>query len=417
MRLPLLLLLSSACSPPAEGLRETPPGTGPVVAIDWDAQPLPELPYPNDLSTIVDVTSSTGLRLNIPTKTDTRFESETRHKINELTGFGIYAPITVSFEEPLDIGNIASRHPNDVHLDSTFDDDAFYVIDVTEGSPTFGQAVHLDLGHGRYPAEVFRPDRYFPNDTRVASPSIIFDTFNEDLNGNGLLDPGEDTDNDGILDNKPNIFPEGGDPFEDLLTFYDRESDTLIMRPIVPLREETTYAVVLTERLVGEDGAPIRSPWKYVHHTRQTRAIEPALDTLAQYGLGIEDVAYAWTFTTGRPTGDLRDLRDAMYDASGPYARLAEEYPPVITEAHRVHDIEGIDPYALPMDRITDILISLELAGSADDPGTQVLADWFDEFSGNLVGGTFEVPYFLADVDDGGRWDADEWFKRDPYTG
>ena len=95
-----------------------------------------------------------------------------------------------------------------------------------------------------------RTDRYFPNDARSESPTLIFETYEEDVNGNGALDPGEDTDADGVLDH-PNVWPPGGDPRADLLTFYELESDTLIVRPIKPLREETTYAVVLTNRLVG----------------------------------------------------------------------------------------------------------------------------------------------------------------------
>lgn len=413
--LPLALL--AACSSAGLGLRATPPGDGPLIEVDWDAHPLPEVPYPNDLSTVIDQTSATGLRLNIPTLADTHFESHTREKINRLEGFGIYAPITVSFEEPLDIGNIAARHPNDVHLETTFDDDAVYLINVDPDSAGYGELVHLDLGHGRYPADAFRTDRYFPNDTRVASPSILFDTVNEDLNSNGILDPGEDTDNDGVLDNRPNIFPFDGDPFEDLLTFYDRESDTLILRPVVPLREETTYAVVLTERLVGETGDPVRSPWAYVNHTRQTTALLPVIDTLGEVDLTVDDVAFAWTFTTGRPTGDLRDLRDGLYDGTGPYPTLAALYPPAITEAHTMHAIDGLDPYVLPMDRIVGILVALGLAGDPGDPGVQTMVEWFEKYSGNMIGGSFVTPYLLTDTNDGGRWDADEWWKLDPYTG
>ena len=100
--------------------------------------------------------------------------------------------------------------------------------------------------------------RFFPNDSRDESPTVIFDTIDEDTNGNGVLDWGEDLDNDGILD-VPNLYPIDGDPVDDLLPFYERSSKTLLLRPVVPLHEESTYAVVLTERLIGEDGEPIRS--------------------------------------------------------------------------------------------------------------------------------------------------------------
>ena len=91
--LPLLAL--GACAAPAEGLRPTPAGSGPEVYIDWDAEPLPEVPFPNDLSTTSDPASPTGLRLNVPLEAELDFESEARAKINALSGFGIYSPISV----------------------------------------------------------------------------------------------------------------------------------------------------------------------------------------------------------------------------------------------------------------------------------------------------------------------------------
>ena len=108
-----------------------------------------------------------------------------------------------------------------------------------------------------------RSDRYFVNDTRADHPSVVFDTVDEDLNGNGVLD-WEDTDNDGVLD-VPNIYPADGDPREDLLDWYEQETNTLLMRPVVPLREETV-AVVLTNRLIDADGESVRSPWEWVLH-------------------------------------------------------------------------------------------------------------------------------------------------------
>ena len=88
----------------------------------------------------------------------------------------------------------------------------------------------------------------------------------EDLNENGLLDPPEDTDADGVLD-KPNYLP-GMNPARDdlpgradaLMYFYERESHTLIAQPLEPLRERTTYAVVVTRRLLDADGEPVGSP-------------------------------------------------------------------------------------------------------------------------------------------------------------
>ena len=79
-----------------------------------------------------------------------------------------------------------------------------------------------------------------------------------------------------------------------------------------PLREKTTYAVVLTDRLVGADGNAVRSPWPWVNHLRQTEALRPLGDALPALNLGIDNVAFAWTFTTGDVTGDLRAARQGL---------------------------------------------------------------------------------------------------------
>ena len=80
----------------------TPDGTGPMIVVDWDAEPLPELPFPNNLATRPDPLSPTGRRLNISTVAMTNYESETRAKLNELTGFGIFSPISVALDKDLD---------------------------------------------------------------------------------------------------------------------------------------------------------------------------------------------------------------------------------------------------------------------------------------------------------------------------
>lgn len=406
------LLCTAGCANGPDGLRLTPDGTGPLIVVDWDAEPLPELPFPNDLATRVDPTSVTGLRVNISEEAATEREREARHKVNETVGFGIYSPITVAFDQLLDLDDIVARHPNDLHLPWSFDDDAFLVINVDRDSPDYLQPVALDVGHGRFPMDVPVTDRYFPNDPRSESPSLMFETYDEDLNGNGVLDPLEDTDNDGILD-KPNVYPEGGDPREDLLTFYERSTDTLIVRPVVPLREETRYAVVLTERLVGMDGEPVRSPWTWVHHTRQTEALEPIVDALPKWGLTIDDVAFAWTFTTNRVTGDLVDIRLGL-DGDGPFAWLADAYPPGVTEGQQTNSVPGEDAYRLPVDVVFEAIIDI---GLFEGESAEALYDNYSAFSDVVVGGTFVTPYLLADRDDGGRDDSDEWWQLDPMAG
>ncbi len=391
----------------AEGLRLTPAGTGPTIVVDWDADPLPELPFPNDLATRVDPGSPTGLRLNFSADAPTELERTAREKVNELSGFGLYSPITVRFDAPLDLDRIAARHADD----GDTADDLVLVVDVTLGSPTFGQIAPLDVGAGRFPLDLFETDNYFLNDPRSESPTLLFETVEEDLNGNGLLDPGEDTDGDGTLDH-PNVYPEGGDPRSDLLTWYERETDTLIVRPAVPLREETTYAVLLTEELVGTDGAPVRSPWEWVNHTRQTDALEPILEMLPGFGHELDDLAFAWTFTTGRVTGDLVDVRRGLH-GEGPFARLATEYPAGLSEAVQVREVEGENNYRLPAARIVGIL---DAGGFFPAEAADLLTEGY-AFADAFVGASFTTPNLLTDRDDGGRDDTDEWWQIDAMTG
>jgi hypothetical protein len=386
--------------------------------MDWDAKPLPNVPFPTDLATLVDPTSPTGLRVNVPLATKTEMERHAREKLNTLTGFGVYAPITVAFSAPLDLGNIAARHRDDVALgDAQFEDDAFYLVDVDPDSPDYGMPIALDVGHGRYPYDVPNPARYFPNDSRDESPSLVFDTVEEDLDGDGVLDWGEDTDNDGVLDH-PNVWPEGGDPRDDLLTWYERQTNTLILRPVRPLREETTYAVVLTERLVGADGNPVRSPWQWVHHMRQADALAPLREALPTLGLSVDDVAFAWVFTTGDVTGDLRAARQGLL-GEGPLATLKDAYPAGITEAVPVHAIDGLEETRLPADRLISTLANL---GLFDGEGADVLMDNYTTFAEVVVGGRFITPNLMGEPGQGtGEWpavdDSDDYWQIDAFNG
>ncbi len=408
-----MLTLLLACAPPAEGLRLTPAGDGPVVRVDWDAKPLADIPFPNDLATRPDPSSPTGLRPNFPLAASTRAEAEVREKVNALSGFGIYSPITVAFDAPLDLDNLALRHRDDPTLgEARFADDAILVIDITPDSPTYGKPAEIDLGEGRFPQDAANAARYFPNDTRSAAPSLIFDTVDEDINGDGGLSWGEDTDNDGFLD-RPNVYPLGGDPRADLLTWYERITDTLIVRPVVPLREQTTYAVVLTSRLVGEDGSPVVSPWTWVNHTRQTEVLTPLTEILPTLGLSVDEVSFAWTFTTGDITGDLVDIYRGLH-GDGPFARLEADYPAGVLEAAPLSEIAGTDPTMLSAGLIVSTLSDL---GLFDGEAADVLTANYTAFADVLVGGAVSVPYFLTDKDDGGDWDADEWFTVDRVSG
>ena len=397
------MLVAAGCAAP-DGLRPTPDGSGPTVYIDWDADPLPEIPFPNDLATRPDPTSPTGLRLNFAAAAPTERERELRAKANQLSGFGIFAPILVRFDARLDLDAILARHGED----DGFADDAVYVFDVTPGSPTYMQPALLDIGGGRFPGDLPNTDVLFTNDTRAHSPSALFETVEEDLDGDGVLDPGEDTDGDGVLDH-PNVHPEGGDARADLLTWYEKETDTLMVRPVLPLMEQTTYAVVLTERLVDEGGAPVRSPWEYVNHTRQTQALGPVVDALEAYELGVEDIAFAWTFTTGDITGDLVEVVRGVH-GEGPFAWIRDDYPAAITEANVVQ--EATPTHLLQIEDVIGVL-----ASSGALPESDVLVAGYEAWTDYVVNAAFHTPSLHVDSDGDGDAVSDEWWRLDAATG
>jgi len=312
-------VLSACAAPEGFGLMPTKAGAGPAVAFDPFHRPLPDIPLPNDFATRFDALTATKRRLNASMVAPTVWEQRTRAGLDELDGWGTLAPISVSFDAPLDVENIIRRHHNDRYQSA---DDALLVVDVTRGSPDYCKAMPMDLGEGLFPARLDRPE-YYPDDPRGHHTTLIFEETEEDLNGNGVLDEGEDTDMDGVLDH-PNS-RSTNDP--SIITFYERETNTLIARPVYPLREGTTYAVVLTTNLVGEDGAPVRSPFKFVNHTSQTQALRPLADEcLNQLGFQVDQVGFAWTFTTQVWTTPLVALRDGLY-GQGVFKRLATEYP------------------------------------------------------------------------------------------
>ncbi len=333
-----------ACAVDPEGLAPSP-SAAVTVKLDFFHRPLPEIPLPNDLATRYDATSATGRRINASLVAPTSFEHLTRKKADELDGWGVFTPITIPFTGLIDLPGVIQAHQGDDYAQAN---DLVYVIDITPGSKTYGQPATLDVGSGNYPATLKDLNGYWDNDPRGQTLSLLFEEVDEDKNGNGVLDDGEDSDLDGILD-VPNYLP-GKDKVQPtlaarsnaLMTFYERETNTLIARPLQPLRERTTYAVVVTRRLKDANGQPVGSPYPFVNHAGQTQALQPLLEILAKKpkelgGLTLDDVAFAWSFTTGSIYADITAVRDGLY-GHGPQAHLAKQFPPDMKVLHAVYD-------------------------------------------------------------------------------
>ena len=245
-------------SPEANGIARALPAKT-TVKMDFNARPLPEIPLPNDIATRYDETSATGRRINASLIAPTEFEREVRENLDQIDGWGVFQTIAIPFTGPLDVGSIRDAHDEP---DYDFNNDAIFLVDVDTDSPELGKLHALDVGNGNYPVTLKGRTDFWKNDPRGDSLSLSFEEIDEDKNGDGLLDASEDTDEDGILD-RPNYLP-GKSPAADdlvgradaLMYFYERESSTLLLRPLEPLRERTTYAVIVTRRkLANPEGA------------------------------------------------------------------------------------------------------------------------------------------------------------------
>lgn len=325
----LLAAVGAGCMSSApEGIAPAAPAAT-TVKFDFEHLPLPEIPLPNDVATVYDASSPTLRRINASMIAPTGFERGTRELTDKLDGWGTFQPISIPFTGPLDVESIRAGH-RDPYYET--DNDVVYVINIDRSSPEFGKLELLDIGNGNYPIVLKKRNNYWDNDTRADTMSILFDEVDEDMNGNGVLDPGEDTDADGILD-KPNYFP-GKHPAADdlagradaMMTFYERETNTLIVRVLKPLRERTVYAVVVTRRIHDAAGNPVGSPYPFINHTAQTEALRPLAGVLP-HGLSLSDVAFAFSFTTQSVASHWRAVRDGLY-GYGVQRHLATEYPP-----------------------------------------------------------------------------------------
>lgn len=413
----LLALLLLGCQDDL-GLAKSQPAAV-HIKLDFEARPLPEIPLPNDLATRYDASSPTGRRLNASMVAPTGFERRTRELVDNLDGWGVFSPISMPFDGPIDLASITSRHHGD---DYAFANDAIYLVDVTAGSPTYGKPAELDLGNGNFPINLEQMAGYWRSDARGDTMSLLFDEHDEDKNGNGKLDPGEDTDLDGYLDAgnykkgtakklKDMNLVERADA---LLSYYERETNTLIARPLVPLRQRTTYAVLVTRRVLDEAGKPVGSPFTWNHHLGQAKALQPLPAILAAGskdfgGLTVNDVAFAWTFTTASIEADLQAVRKGLY-GSGPQQHLATEFPPEVHKMFELVDKDRLKPFesvfTLSGESFTMVATLLAQAGVVGFGGEEQKKRFLEAlpYVGHHFLGTFLSPQLFNRQDANGKY-------------
>ena len=393
-----------------EGWRDTPEGSGPTVRWDLDHEPLPELPLPNDFATYPDPSAPTGRRLNISTVAPTDFESHSRRGFDTLDGWGTYAPITVPFNAAIDVRDLYDRQggSSEAFGATRFQRHAVYLVDMETGEP-----MPVDVNNGNFEYTLDNPNVYFRNDPRAGESNLFLETVDEDLNGNGVLDPFEDTDFDGVLDQAA-VFPDA-DPtnpqrtVDDITWFYERETNTLVLRPILPLRPARTYALVITDRLQGEEGQPVRSPFPAVHHLSQKEALTALPEHFANhpelYGdlatRGWGGVAFAFTFTTQSVYREMDAIRAGLY-GEGSLGWLREDFPDDYAPATMrgpSRCLEGIDNvYIAPADAFVNALRPVVgmVLGTEDEAQVEALLATYESLS-HVAVIVFDSPFFLGD--------------------
>ena len=460
---------SCAMDRASTGLRRTPSGSGATVRFDLGHRPLPEIPLPNDTATWPDPTSRTGLRINASLVAPTMIEEQARRRFSEMEGWGTFAPISVAFDinrrDPaykghdgpaLDLANVKKRHVGD---DYEFADDAVYLVNLTTGVP-----VALDLGAGNFNYTLKKLDRYWANDARVTERNLLFETLDETRKGMATPStflPEHDTDFDGTLD-RPNLDDLGacagpsatcddsddakyGSPeclearrlrdrcvADHLLGAYERETDTLVLRPILTLDEMTRYAVVITDRLVDGKGNAVKSPFDFVYHASMESAARRVQeifndDKVKRYygdlaATGLDHVAFTWSFTTQPTVDDMKRLRDGLY-GQGVFGRWGKQYPPRLEVNRAIGLTAGLDKgaketagwqasadgqkygcgeklanglYVIEYDDIRPQMHDLLIDGFGlqEGPGSELLLRSFDNID-HMVVGTFKAPFLL----------------------
>ena len=326
-------------------------GDGPYVMFEPSADPVPLMPFPNDMATSIDPSTPTGVRVNLDEEGDTQLEISNRHYLNQLDGFGTFTNLRVAFDRSLDL--------------TTISDQTVFAVNVTEGSRYYGELVKFDLARGYFPIDLKSPEAFYPNDPHAASSNQLF------ADGNRIYD-------------------------------YEDETNILLLRPMHPLRQQSRYVVVLTKGLKGEDGEPVQPPLNFEWKTFPTQIddVDRAADVLEKKaGVNAKDIAFGWRFTTLSITQPLEKIRAGLY-GQGQFSYLADEFPAQIHEIHHFSaeiDHDGND-YIMPGKTLDDLIDFVDLLiGEAQGVPINLFASFHNV--DYILSGSYTTPLFLGTDD------------------
>jgi hypothetical protein len=229
--------------------------------------------------------SPTLRRLNLSVLENIEEGRKIRASLNQLEGFGVFAPITVSFKGQLDL---ATAHHESIFLIELSDPPKMIPLDIGDGFFPINSSLKWMMG---------MPPQPMP-------PSLFFDVQNQASE----LRWKSDEDRQIAM-----LRYQRGD--ESYLSHYEVESDTLIIRSLRPLKPHTRYAVALSDQVSGwstsgEYGS-LRSPFQGYASTRDHTWIERA-ESLVKNKYN-HNVSFGWTFTTGDPKPMLESVRAGLY--------------------------------------------------------------------------------------------------------
>jgi hypothetical protein len=340
-------------------------GDGPAALFEPDAPEIPLMPFPNDMATSLDSSSATGRRVHLTKEGRTSLERALLEHMNEMDGFCTFCTIRASFDRPLDLNSITGDH--------------LLAVNVTPGE-YYGETVEFDLGRGYFPIDLEDPTGFHPNDPWADARNQMF-------------------------------------PDENRRDCYEDSTNTLRLRPLFPLRQQSRYVVVLTKGLVGEDGAPVQPPLGFQYKTFPTQLddVRTALRLLESVKPGFkrDQAAFAWRFTTMSITQPLERIRQGLY-GEGPFAYLADEIPPQIHQIDRFSaeiDYDGND-YVMAGTTFKKLFdfVSL-LAGDSLGVPLDAMTAW--DNVDYMLGGSYTTPLFLDTPDR--IWDIDWQTGRATY--
>lgn len=359
--------------PAALGMALDPGPHGPAIMFNPLIQPVPDVPFPNDLSLRITDSTLSGVAWNVPLEQASDHRTRLRERVNTLDGFGPYAPITLSFEGPIDL--------------ETVTDASVIVINIEPGHPQYGEQALIDLGKGFFPirdemGEVYGQDPFGETSDLLFGPD---NTLGLDADGNPIR-----------------------------LTWYEVETNTLILRPVIPLAQNARHAVLITRDITGTapDGTqgPIRAPFDFKAHAAQTPLIREAAHMA---DLPLERLAYGWTYTTADMIEPLLVMRDGLY-GEGPLKWLEDVARPGLLRVHHTgvtHDANDTDDPDDPLD--TPYILQAEffgrLLGLVGNFSDAVSFDLDIKALDYVVFGSIETPSLIAN--------PERIFEVDPVSG